>query len=94
MLFYMLPFHSFKQWRDIGLDENYNGDLRTITITTAITFKERILFAVAIPASDMDANLVTVVKFSTTKLNSIDVFIKGIVTGGSNGRVRVVFIGK
>lgn len=94
MLFYMLPFHSFKQWRDIGLDENYNGDLRTITITTAITFKEHILFAVAIPASDMDANLVTVVKFSTTKLNSIDVFIKGIVTGGSNGRVRVVFIGK
>lgn len=82
------------QWRDIGLDENYNGDLRTITITTAITFKEHILFAVAIPASDMDANLVTVVKFSTTKLNSIDVFIKGIVTGGSNGRVRVVFIGK
>lgn len=29
------------QWRMFGLDENYTGDLRTVKINTAITFKRK-----------------------------------------------------
>ena len=71
-----------KQWRMFGLDENYTGDLRTVKINTAITFKEKLSFAIATPASDSEANLISVVN------------IKGVVTGGSNGQIRVFFIGK
>ena len=94
MLFYMLPFHSFKQWRMFGLDENYTSDLRTVTVTTAINFKENLYFAIATPASDLEANLISVVKSTSTELNNIIVNIKGVVTGGSNGQIRVFFVGK
>jgi hypothetical protein len=94
MLFYMLLFHIFKQWRMFGLDENYTGDLRTVKINTAITFKEKLSFAIATPASDSEANLISVVKSTSTELNNIIVNIKGVVTGGSNGQIRVFFVGK
>lgn len=82
------------QWRMFGLNENYTGDLRTVKINTAITFKEKLSFAIATPASDSEANLISVVKSTSTELNNIIVNIKGVVTGGSNGQVRVFFIGK
>lgn len=83
-----------KQWRMFGLDENYTGDLRTVKINTAITFKEKLSFAIATPASDSEANLISVVKSTSTELNNIIVNIKGVVTGGSNGQIRVFFVGK
>lgn len=82
------------QWRMFGLDENYTGDLRTVKINTAITFKEKLSFAIATPASDSEANLISVVKSTSTELNNIIVNIKGVVTGGSNGQIRVFFVGK
>lgn len=82
------------QWRMFGLDENYTGDLRTVTVTTAINFKENLYFAIATPASDLEANLISVVKSTSTELNNIIVNIKGVVTGGSNGQIRVFFVGK
>ena len=83
-----------QQWRMFGLDENYTGDLRTVKINTAITFKEKLSFAIATPASDSEANLISVVKSTSTELNNIIVNIKGVVTGGSNGQIRVFFVGK
>lgn len=83
-----------EQWRMFGLNENYTGDLRTVKINTAITFKEKLSFAIATPASESEANLISVVKSTSTELNNIIVNIKGVVTGGSNGQVRVFFIGK
>lgn len=77
-----------------GLDENYTSDLRTVTVTTAINFKENLYFAIATPASDLEANLISVVKSTSTELNNIIVNIKGVVTGGSNGQIRVFFVGK
>ena len=82
------------QWRMFGLDENYTSDLRTVTVTTAINFKENLYFAIATPASDLEANLISVVKSTSTELNNIIVNIKGVVTGGSNGQIRVFFVGK
>ena len=82
------------QWRMFGLVENYTGDLRTVKINTVITFKEKLSFAIATPASESEANLISVVKSTSTELNTIIVNIKGVVTGGSNGQVRVFFIGK
>ena len=77
-----------------GLDENYSGNLRTVNVTTTITFKDRLWFAIAAPASDTEANIISVIKSTSTEINNINVNIKGVVTGGSNGQVRVVFIGK
>lgn len=82
------------QWRMFGLDENYTGDLRTVKINTAITFKEKLSFAIATPASESEAEIISVIKTTSTELNNIIVNIKGIVTGGSNGQIRVFFIGK
>lgn len=82
------------QWRMFGLDENYTGDLRTVKINTAITFKEKLLFAIATPASESEANLISVVKSTSSELNNIIVNIKGVVTGGSNSQIRVFFVGK
>lgn len=83
-----------KQWRMFGLVENYTGDLRTVKINTVITFKEKLSFAIATPASESEANLISVVKSTSTELNTIIVNIKGVVTGGSSGQIRVIFIGK
>ena|GEM_PF-2973256 len=91
---YIILLFVNKQWRMFGLDENYTGDLRTVKINTAITFKEKLSFVIATPASDSEANLISVVKSTSTELNNIIVNIKGVVTGGSNGQVRVFFIGK
>lgn len=88
------PLFINLQWRMFGLDENYTGDLRTVKINTAITFKEKLSFAIATPASDSEANLISVVKSTSTELNNIIVNIKGVVTGGSNGQIRVFFVGK
>ena len=82
------------QWRMFGLVENYTGDLRTVKINTVITFKEKLSFAIATPASESEANLISVVKSTSTELNTIIVNIKGVVTGGSSGQIRVIFIGK
>lgn len=91
---YTILLFANKQWRMFGLDENYTGDLRTVKINTAITFKEKLSFAIATPASDSEANLISVVKSTSTELNNIIVNIKGVVTGGSNGQIRVFFVGK
>ena len=78
----------------VGLDENYSGELRRINVTTVITFTKALMFTMSVPASDTEANIISVVKNTATTLNSIDVNVKGTVTGGSNGQVRVFFIGK
>lgn len=94
MHYYFPTVADKTQWRMFGLDENYTGDLRTVKINTAITFKEKLSFAIATPASDSEANLISVVKSTSTELNNIIVNIKGVVTGGSNGQIRVFFVGK
>lgn len=77
-----------------GLDENNSGNLRTVKVDTTITFKERIWFAIAVPASDTEADIISVIKSTSIEINNISVNIKGTVTNGSNGQVRVIFIGK
>lgn len=86
--------YFIKQWRIIGLEENYDGVLRTINVTTPISFKEISLFSMAVPSNRSEANLITVVDSTLMELNNTNVYIKGTVTRGSNGQVRVVFIGK
>mgnify|MGYP001164733315 CR=1 FL=1 len=93
MLFYMLLFHIFKQWRFIGLSESVDT-LRHEEVSTVISFVNSINLALAIPTNDKEANLITVVDSNFPNINKISVHMKGSITGGSNAGVRVIFIGK